>query len=198
MNRVAALLLMVLVGPCALIGQSVSPKAETPVAGAGGGTPGINLGNVQFNASTFTRQPIVLGSNCPVELRARPGGGGAVAYASDARNGKSQRLHLTFANGKSKEIVAVSVTVRGLSPWARIVPADRGSQDSHTFAKTVDLKLNVATGKNAEEDVALQSFASITRVDLESVEYADGTSWKASAMQSCHIVPDLFVLVGAR
>jgi hypothetical protein len=195
MNRVAALLLIVLVGPCALIGQSVSPKADAPVAGS---ASGINLGNVQFNASTFARQPSVLGSNCPVELRAQPGGHGAVAYASDARKGKYQQLHLTFANRKSKEIVAVSVTVRGLSPWARIVPADKGSQDSHTLAKTVDLKLNVATGKNAEEDVALQSFASITRVDLESVEYADGTSWKASATQSCHIVPDLFMLVSSR
>ena len=184
---------MMLVGSGAVTGQSVSPKA-----GVADGASGINLGNVQFNASTFTRQPTVLGSNCPVELRAQPGGGGAVAYAKDARNDKSQRLHLTFANRKTKEIVAVSVTVRGLSPWARIVPADKGSQDSHTLAKTVDMKLNVATGKNAEEDVALQSFASITRVDLESVEYADGTSWKTSAMQSCHIVPDLFVLVERR
>jgi hypothetical protein len=193
MNRAAALLLMVLVGPSALIGQSVSPKAEAPA-----GAPGINLGNVQFNASTLTRQPRVLGSNCPVELRAQPGGGGAVAYASDPQKGKSQRLHLTFSNRKSKEIVAVSVTVRGLSPWARVVPVDSGTQASHELAKTVDLNLNVATGKNAEEDVALQSFASITRVDLESVEYADGTSWKASSMQSCHIVPDRFVLVSSR
>jgi hypothetical protein len=189
MNRITALLLMVLVGPCALIGQSASPKSEAP---------GINLGNVQFNANSFTQQTHVLGSNCPVELRAQPGGGGAMAYASGPRKDNSQRLHLTFANRKSKEIVAVSVTVRGLSPWARVVPVDSGSQASHQLAKTVDLKLNVATGKNAEEDVTLQSFASFTRVDLESVEYADGTSWKASAMQICHIVPDLFVLVTSR
>jgi hypothetical protein len=188
---------MMLVGSGAVIGQSVSPKSDAPVAGTAKGTSApqekfsISLPS-SFSASSFSV------TGCPVELRAQPGGGGAVAYASDARNGKSQRLHLTFANRKSKEIVAVSVTVRGLSPWARIVPADSGSQDSHALAKTVDLKLNVATGKNAEEDVALQSFASITRVDLESVEYADGTSWKASATQSCHIVPDLFVLVGAR
>ena len=110
----------------------------------------------------------------------------------------SPRVHLIFGNRKSREIVAVSVTVRGLGPWARVVPADGGSKDSHKLAKTVDLKLNVATGKNVEEDVTLKSFASITRVDLESVEYADGTSWKASAVQSCHIVPDMFMLVSGR
>jgi hypothetical protein len=195
MNRVAALLLMVLVSPCGVIGQSLSPKAEAPV-----GAAGINLGNVQFSASTFTRQPSVLGSNCPVELRAQPAGGGNMAYANGPQKDMAytSRVHLIFGNRKSREIVAVRVTVRGLAPWARVVPMDSGAQASHELAKTVDLKLNVPTGKNGERDVTLKSFASITRVDLESVEYADGTSWKASAMQSCHIVPELFMLVGSR
>lgn len=195
MNRVTALLLMVLVAPCGVIGQSASPKAEAPV-----GAPGINLGSVQFNESTFARQPRVLGSNCPVELRAQPAGGGSMAYANGPQKdlAYTSRVHLIFGNRKSREIVAVRVTVRGLAPWTRVVPVDSGSKDSHQMAKTVDLKLNVATGKNGEGDVTLKSFASITRVDLESVEYADGTSWKASAMQSCHIVPDLFMLVSSR
>ena len=120
MNRVAGLLLMMLVGSGAVTGQSVSPKVEAPVAGAAGDASGINLGNVQFSASTFTRQPIVLGSNCPVGLRAQPRGGGNVAYANgpQGKRANSKELHLTFANRQSKEIVAVSVTVRGLDSWA--------------------------------------------------------------------------------
>jgi hypothetical protein len=195
MNRVAALLLMVLVSPCGLIGQSVSPQA-----GVADGAPGIHLGNVHFDASTFSRQPNVSpGSNCPVELRAQPAGGGSMAYANGPQKDMaySPRVHLIFGNRKSREIVGVSVTIRGLGAWARVVPVDGGSKDSHQMAKTVDMKLNVATGKNGEGDVTLKSFAAITRVDVESVEYADRTSWKASAMQSCHIVPDLFMLIGS-
>jgi hypothetical protein len=111
MNRIVSLLLMVLVSPCALIGQNVSPKA-----GAVDGAAGINLGSIQFDSSTFLRQPSVLGSNCPVELRAQPAGGGNMAYANGPQKDMAytSRVHLIFGNRKSREIVAVRVTVRGV------------------------------------------------------------------------------------
>jgi hypothetical protein len=219
MNRAAALL--VLSCSCTLIAQSVSPKVGAPVAGAANGKLVLpEKQSVVAAPQALSGQPDALkavmdkldvrlfamqvkqlsAANCPVGMRAQPGSGANMVVTKGPSKdvGNSQQLHLTFANRRSQEIVAMSVTIRGFDATARTLLLDSRSQDSPDLAKTVDLKLNVATGRKTETDVTLRSFASITRVDLESVEYADGTNWKATGLQSCHIVPDRFVLVGAR
>jgi hypothetical protein len=182
MNRVAVFVLMGLMGSCIVSAQGVAPQADASAARAFISSNGLS------------------GMNCPISLRARPASGLNVVVVKHPQKIQVpfQQLHLTFGNWQSREIVSVSVTIRGFDATPRLILGADRLQDPSALAKAIDLKLNVANGKKAERDVTLESFATISRVDLESVEYADGTSWKASPQQSCHIIPDRFLLVGAQ
>jgi hypothetical protein len=181
MNRFAVFVLMGLMSPCIVAAQGVLPQAGATTTGA----------------SFSTNVPS--GMNCPISLRARPASGVNVVVVKHPQKVPVpfQQLHLIFGNWQSQEIVAASVIIRGFDSTPRLLLGADNFQGSSALAKAVDLKLNVAKGKKAERDVTLESFATISRVDLESVEYADGTSWKASPQQKCHIMPDRLLLVGA-
>ena len=134
------------------------------------------------------------GANCPVGLRAqRRGPGNVVIVDGPNRYVSSPGVHLLFDNWQPNSIVAVTVTVHGYDAKVRTLPV--GSGDSSELRKTVELNVNVSTGKTAGADLTLQPLATVSRVDLESVEYADGTRWSASEGKTCHVVPDLFMLV---
>ena len=54
-------------------------------------------------------------------------------------------------------------------------------------------------GKNqAEADLVLPGFTSITRLDLRTIEYDDGSTWTPAGHQSCSVAPDRFMLVAGR
>jgi hypothetical protein len=138
---------------------------------------------------------------CPVEPQIHRRGNQTIVFVDRSRHDIifSPRIHPILTNWQPQEIVAVSVTIHGYNLAPRFSSADYRSNNSVGLAKTVDLKLNIAIGKNAETAVTLRSFASISQVDLDAVEYADGTSWNASKQkQACHIVPIDWCLYGAR
>ena len=182
-NRVFGALFVLLLGAVAGAAQSL-PPSDRP-------TPG---GVVQFRG----QQASLLGANCPVGLRAqRQGQNNMVVVDGTQRYVYSPRVHLMFDNWQSNAIVAMTVTVRGYDAKARISPVDRGSEGSAELTKTVNLNLSLAGGQKANADVTLRPLASVSRVDLESVEYADGSRWSASAGKTCRVVPDLLMLVGS-
>lgn len=142
--------------------------------------------------------PRFSGSNCPVGLRAqRQGEGNLFIVDGSQRYVALPRLHLIFDNWQPNEIVAMTLTVHGYDGKARVSPAARGVDDWAELTKTVNLNLSVASGKKATTDVTLRPLVNVSLVDLESVEYADGTWWGASAGKTCHVVPELFMLVAA-
>lgn len=182
MNRVFGALFVLLVG-------SVAGSAQNLPLG-----PPMPGGAVQFRG----QQASFLGANCPVGLRAqRQGQSNMVIVDGTQRYVYSPRVHLMFDNWQSNAIVAMTVTVRGYDAKARISPVDRVSEGSSELTKAVNLNLSLAGGKRASADVSLQPLATVSRVDLESVEYADGSRWTASAGKSCRVVPDLLMLVGS-
>ena len=50
----------------------------------------------------------------------------------------------------------------------------------------------------ASSDLSLSRFTAVTSVDLNSITYADGTTWHTSSPAACSITPDLIMLVAAR
>ena len=147
--------------------------------------------------STPSAVPRFTGSSCPVGLRAqRQGEGNVVIVDGSQRYVALPRVHLIFDNWQPNAIVAMTFTVHGYDGKARVSPA-RGMEHWAELTKTVNLKFSVASGKQAATDVTLRPLVNISLVDLESVEYADGTWWGASAGKTCHVVPELFMLVGS-
>ena len=174
-NRVSGAFLVVLLGSVVGYGQSFKPVGP----------------------STQTVMTRFSGSDCPVGLRAqRQGEGNVVIVDGSQRYVASPRVHLIFDNWQPNEIVAMTLTVHGYDAMGRISPVG-GSEDSAELTKTVNLNLSVASGKKAATDVTLKPLVNVSLVDLESVEYADGTRWSASAGKTCHVAPELFMLVAA-
>jgi hypothetical protein len=221
MNRAAAFSLLVLFSPFALTAQSSSPKADTPAVGAANGTPAlhekqsfmgtppmavsINKGDSRVFAMSRPGPkafPGQLVAGCPIDLQAQRRGNETLMFVNRSRYDVivSPRLHLIFANWQPREVVAVSVTVHGYNLAPRFLPTDYRSNDSLKLTLKVDLKFNDPYGMETETetDITLRSFASISRIDLNSVDYLDGTSWNTSDRQSCHIVPDEFMLASSR
>lgn len=137
---------------------------------------------------------------CPVGLGAeRRGTVNLVIVDGTERREVVPTVRLTVANLQGKDIVGATVTVRGYDTNPRLAPLRSGQAvPTPELAKTLVLKLNVASGKNGETDLTMQRFGSVSGVDLESLEYADGTSWHAPAERVCHVEPSLMMLVGSR
>jgi hypothetical protein len=218
MNHAAAFSLLTLFSPFALTAQSSSPMADTPAAGAANGTPAlhekqsfmgtppmavsINKGDSRiFVISPGPKSfPGQLAAGCPIDLQAQRRGNGTLMFVNRSRYDVivAPRIHLIFSNRQPREIVAVSVTIHGYNLAPRFLPTDYRSTNSLELMMKVDLKFNVPYGMETETDITLRSFASISRVDLNSVDYLDGTSWNASDRQSCHIVPNEFMHASSR
>jgi hypothetical protein len=177
-NRVFGALFVLLVGSAAGSAQKLTPpKTDTPAP---------------------AQLTYFYGLNCPIGLRAqRQGQGNVVIVDGSQRYVPSARVRLLLDNWQSNAIVAMTVTVHGYDAKARVSPMDQGAGDSAELTKTVNLNLSVAGGKKASADVTLHPLATVSRVDLESVEYVDGTRWSASAGKTCGVVPDLLMLVSS-
>jgi len=106
-------------------------------------------------------------------------------------------VRLAVNNLQGKDIVGATVRVRGYSarPQLFLVPSVSSAQE---MTKMVTLKLNVAQGKNGEAEVTVEKFGSISTIDLEALDYVDGSEWHANPGQPCSVVPDLLMLVADR
>jgi hypothetical protein len=106
-------------------------------------------------------------------------------------------VRLMIQNLQGKNITGVIVRVQGYDARLQLFPVRRMSP-AGKMTKTVSLKLNVSGGKNGETDVTAERFGSISRIYLESMQYADGTEWRADGEQPCYVEPDLLMLVAGR
>jgi hypothetical protein len=145
-------------------------------------------------------------SRCPVGLEADHGSffmernvkedRGPWAYGDAPPAALNQRIHLTMTNLLPQEIVNAQITVHGLSDKWRAVPLANAS-DAPDLRKTIDVALVVKGNGRAYRDLALSRFTAVTAIDVNSVSYADGSSWNAPSPGACSIAPDPFMLVSA-
>jgi hypothetical protein len=107
---------------------------------------------------------------------------------------QEQRIQLTMTNLSPQEIVKAQFTVHGLSDKWRYVPLPEAPAPDLT--KRVEVTLEVRGNSHASRDLSLSRFTSVTSVNLDSLTYADGSTWEASS-GACSVVPDPFMLVTA-
>ena len=145
-----------------------------------------------------TMQPV-----CPVDLRAERGTGSGLVITHTSEHhgptGIAQQLHMTFTNRLPKNAVGVTLTVHGLTAAFRIMPATQSAAASGgTITRTLHLDLTLDPNANASADLTLKSFTSVIRIDLDALDYADGSNWTRSATQTCRIAPDGLMLISSR
>lgn len=135
-------------------------------------------------------------SGCPVGFFARRQATGQIMTAGDARQaGPAQGLHLVLDHLTAPAIDSIEITVYGVSSKARVLPAHEPSAD---VSKTFELRRENGSNSLSDADVWMHNVGSLTRVDLISIHYADGTTWNATENLKCRAVPSNLLLVGSR
>ncbi|HET6207637.1 MAG TPA: hypothetical protein VFD98_12565 [Terracidiphilus sp.] len=142
-------------------------------------------------------------SACPLDMRVRQGVG-AKTMAVD-RNGRQMemfaaRLILLLKDARREQpvearMVGATVTVHGTTARGQVLPADTRQGASGEVVKTLEVRLTAYGEPEVSGDLLLPGFTSARMVDLESVTYDDGSTWRLSGTDTCHVAPDLLMPV---
>jgi hypothetical protein len=170
---------------------------------------GIPLAIVFTTASAlgqYTLPPRIDPAKCPVGMEVTHSG----RFAE--RNAKAgpaddvvpsipeQRINLKLTNLLPRDIVNAEITANGFSHnWRVILIAGTfGAQETPDLAKTVDVALDVKGNSSASRELSFAHFSAIQTIDVNSVTYADGSTWHASSAGACSVAPSLFMRISAQ
>jgi hypothetical protein len=148
-------------------------------------------------------------ASCPVGMHALQGSGtGMVAVRGEKQTkGIVQRIHLVLSTAGSKQIVGAKVKVAGLAGKSRVERTSSAmdltlepNQKSGPaeLTRMLDAAFVPENDKEAATDLVLAGFTSVRSIELESITFADGTTWTVPGLQSCHVAPDPMMLVAGR
>jgi hypothetical protein len=196
MNRAAATFLLTLAA------LTLPAVAQTDLAPANTHPNTITLHTQQVTTDPQTGTTFTIAappSACPVGFSAEPGVGPGMVIVINGDTTASQKLklqlsYLTDPQLHSSNIIAAQITVHGLTAKGRIAPAS-SDPDDNTIAKQVDLALTIAPGRAASTDMLFKGFTSVRWITLDSLTYANGSTWHPAAHRSCSIVPNRYMAV---
>ncbi len=189
MHRNFALFSMVLLAPTILAAQA--PASGYGVAGMEGLTGRQN--------PTVSVVVVPAPDTCPVVMNARHEAGFdlvRVGPGSPQTQTAGQRLRLTLARPGSA-ITAATVVVHGFSGRPVYVPLDSSSRTAADASRSIAVSFPAGSSNQAAASLNAPGFTAVTRIDLKSITYADGTTWKSDG-RLCSVVPNPFMLVSAR
>ncbi|HKN21447.1 MAG TPA: hypothetical protein VJX73_08520 [Terracidiphilus sp.] len=190
MNPAFVAFVIVLLGGATLTGQGVSPSQSSfGVAGMEG------MQTTGTNAIGTTGQPASV-SSCPVSMRAQHLPDGNLVKTRDSHpSGIGQWLHLSLVSRDSKQIAKATLRVRGFSAKARVTQTGPGGDQAFDAIRTLTVALTAAANRSASVDFRVPGMTAVGRIDLESLEYSDGSTWKNGGASSCRVVPDPEMLI---
>jgi hypothetical protein len=111
-----------------------------------------------------------------------------------------QRINLEMINLLPHDIANAKITARGLShDWRVTFVSDTpGTQQTTELAKTVDVALDVKGNSSASRELSFAHFSVIWTIEVNSVTYADGSTWHASSPGACSVAPSLIMQISAQ
>jgi len=180
MRRLSVSLLFLLAGAFTFAQTASNPPKMSPTTG-----------KAADSVVLYANRPDNAG--CPVGFFAsRQGTGHAMSAADAGQAGPAQGLHLMLNHLTAPAIESIEITVYGVSSKARALPANVPPED---VSKTFELRRSTGSNSLSDADVWMHNVGSLTRVDLISIHYTDGTTWHATENFKCRAVPSNFVLV---
>ena len=136
---------------------------------------------------------------CPVFMRAQHAADGdLLAVNSGHPKGIGQSLHLTVTSPDSRQIASATVTVRGLTPKGRVTQTLAGQDNAFDAEKTMDITFSASPGKGASADIWVAGLSAVKAIDMQSVTFTDGSTWKLPAERTCRTFPDPVMLISGR
>jgi hypothetical protein len=134
-------------------------------------------------------------NSCPVSLRARQSAAALQREVSASRpKGIAQLLHLTIPGAEAKRVMTASVTVHGFSGSLRMMEV-AGTGSESDAARTLEVRFSPGGGE-VSADIWAPGLTAVRSIDLNSVTYSDGSTWKLAAGSSCSSLVDGMMLIG--
>jgi hypothetical protein len=141
--------------------------------------------------------PAAHSEGCPVGFWAKRPSGLRVLRASDSgQYGPALGLDITLDHRSAPEIESVEVTVHGVRPRAQTLPT--GVSPSYEVSKTFQLHRSKGNEGLRDASVWMDQVGALTRIDLKSITYRNGSTWHDSPTIRCEAVPSVLVLIGSR
>ena len=188
----AAIALAILFGSLTLTAQN---------AGKGFGVAGIQgLNGDKSQPAGVVTSSLPIFSACPIGMRARH----ESFFQRELVNGSTKRkdygmqIGLTLTSQHSKRIAEAKVTVRGLNSKGHFLPTDATHSGSSDRTRTMDVAFTTGTDGSVLTDFLLPGFTAVTSIQLDSVTYADGSTWRFSPDGFCNVAPDPFMPIAGR
>jgi hypothetical protein len=163
--------------------------------------------NAGVESSHSNQQPVTLTSAatlplpfaCPVLMHAGHLADGSMVRTGTAHpSGIGQWLSLSLTSLENRQIAKATLTVHGLTPKAHVTQtlSARGGPDDSS--QTFHLAFSSSSHQPALATLWVPGVSAVERIDIESVDYADGSIWKLSDGQSCQVKPDPYMLITSR
>jgi len=160
------------------------------------------LGAMAFPQSSikhFSSDPVR--ANCPIELNANLKTAGHTVLTTPTKEGQStadeQRLEIIVSNPKS-EIIGARLTIYGFPVGGRVEPAVAYSPHSPSeISRTIAFEQVVGEGQSGSYEFVLPNFSAVDSVNLDSVTYSDGSSWRPVGRRLCRALPTSMNTAGA-
>ena len=150
----------------------------------------------------YSLPPRIDPAKCPVGLRVERSGGNfeyknaKAVPADDVAPFSEQRFDFKMTNFSPHEIVNAEITAHGFGHDGRIV----GPLLTPTpnLAKTLAVALDVKGNSSASRDLSFARFSAIRTIQVNSVTYADGSTWHAPSPGACSVAPSPIMQVSAQ
>jgi hypothetical protein len=138
-------------------------------------------------------------STCPVSLRAGHLSDGNLVRTGTAHpKGIGQWLSLSLTSPDEKQITRARLTVHGLTPKGHMSQTRSVGTASLDAEQTFTVEFSPGRQSIAVANLWVPGMSAVERIDVQSVDYHDGSTWKLADGQSCQVKPDLFMLVASQ
>jgi hypothetical protein len=143
-------------------------------------------------------------SRCPIAMHARQGSSMQMFRTGDGDSQPLMTPTLTLTPRGQRQIVAATVTAHGH-------PNEGGTTDlvahrvdpdhpagTPEITKTLTIKLIPGERGTVSAELQLSGFTTVQSIELNSVTYDDGSTWKFAAASGCSVAPDPLLLISTR
>jgi len=143
-------------------------------------------------------------AKCPVGLQVERSGGlfeyknAKAVPADNVPPSSEQWFDLKMINFLPQEIENAEITAHGFGHNWGVRGITRVSAATPDFWKTMDVVLNVKGNSSASRELSLGHFSTIRTIDVNSVTYADGSTWHAPSPGACSVAPSLIMRISAQ
>ncbi len=178
---------------CLLVITPLAVAAQTSVQGYG------VAGMENMGSNWPTNAPAVALPNlCPVSMQVSYLSDGS-AIKTDAAHpkGLAQKLRLTLTSPDSRSIARATVNVRGWTAKGRMEQVGK-DRDAALPVRRLMVPFRAVADRMPSADVWVPGLTAVSSVELISVAYRDGTTWRPAQGKTCQMTPDPLMLISNR